>query len=82
MQQIIGKIKTIVDAGHITVDQLQHVGDLAQKAIKNKSVYPIVKKTAIKFHLLSDKDFAPGVDYQALGKLVTIGYLAGKVSRI
>jgi len=52
------------------------LGNMAQQAISNKSLYPMVKKVAIENQILNEDSFQDGFDFKLLSILISMGKVA------
>lgn len=52
------------------------VGQIAEQAINNKALYPMVKDAALRAGLAEQGDFTDNIDYQILGTLAMVGKAA------
>ena len=51
---------------------LINLGQMAEQAIGNKALYPMVQDAAISNGLADKEDFKPGIDYQMLAVFATV----------
>ena len=71
-QEILGLIQEF----KIPANSIVQVGAMADQAISDKTLYPMLKETAIKSGMLDANDFGKGIDYKMLAVLSTLGRLA------
>jgi len=69
-------LRRIVQQVGIDPMRIVQAGQMAEMALKDKSLYPMVIEQAIKSNLISEKDVQKGVvDYGILAKGITAGRL-------
>jgi len=70
-------LRRIIKQVGIDPKRIVKAGQMAEMALKDKSLYPMAIQNAIKENLVAEKDFQPGVvDYGLLAKGITAGRLA------
>lgn len=79
-QQVLEKVKEqvrqLMDQAQITPDQLIYGGQLAQRAIEDKAMYPVAVKAAIQAGLIQPNQVPEGIDYKFLASAVSAGRIA------
>ena len=58
------------------------VGQIAEQAINNKALYPMVKDAALRAGLAEKEDFGENIDYQILGTLAMLGKAASQMTSL
>jgi hypothetical protein len=53
------------------------IGQVAQEAIKDKSLYAILREQLLSSQILTEKELPEQVNYMTLAALATMGSLAG-----
>ena len=58
------------------------IGQIAEQAINNKALYPMVKDAAVRSGLAVSEDFTESVDYQLLATLSMLGKAAEQIKSL
>jgi hypothetical protein len=67
------EISSLIGEGKVSPQQLTQLGVLAEQSIKDKALFPVLKKAAVQTGIMSPADFKEGIDYQVLAYLIVIG---------
>jgi hypothetical protein len=70
------QISTLMQQANITPDQLIYGGQLAERAIRDKAMYPVALKAAVDAGLINPSDVPEGIDYKFLAAAVSAGKIA------
>lgn len=70
------QVLTAINEFNINPMVLINLGQMAEQAIGNKALYPMVQDAAISNGLADKEDFKPGIDYQMLAVFATVARIA------
>ena len=62
------EISSLIGEGNVSPQQLVQLGMLAEQSIKDKALFPVLKKAAIQTGIMSNADFKEGINYQEIGR--------------
>ena len=70
------QIRQLMQQANLNPDQLIYGGQLAQRAIQDKAMYPVAVKAAVQAGLINPGQVPDGIDYKFLAAAVSAGKLA------
>jgi len=76
VEQAKEQIKQIMRAQNITPQQIMRGAQMAELAIRDKTMYPAMVQMAVKEGLIQPNQIGPGIDYKFLAGAVAAGKIA------
>ena len=70
------QIRQLMQQANLNPDQLVYGGQLAQRAIQDKAMYPVAVKAAVQAGLIQPNQVPEGIDYKFLAAAVSAGKIA------
>lgn len=71
------QLQKLIIENNIDSNTLIQLGDMASQALKDKSLYPMVKQKALESKIAKPEDIQEGFDYRFIGSLMSIAQLLG-----
>ena len=71
------QLQKLITENNIDPNTLIQLGDMASQALKDKSLYPMVKQKALQSKIAKPEDIQEGFDYRFIGSLMSIAQLLG-----
>lgn len=75
------QLQKLITENNIDPNTLIQLGDMASQALKDKSLYPIVKQKALESKIAKPEDIQEGFDYRFIGAMISSGKLAEMLVR-
>ena len=73
------QIATLIQQFKIPPQSIIQIGKMAEQAMKDRALYPMLKDAAIKSGMMDEADFGQGFNEKLLGVLVTLSRATEKM---
>ena len=78
-EQVKQMVYEAINESGVSPEQLVTIGQMAEQAISNKTMYPMVVDALIRAGLADSSDVSQKVDYQMLGIMAMLGKAASQM---
>jgi hypothetical protein len=76
VEQAKQQLKTILAKDNIDPSLVVQLGVMAEKSLRDKTLYEMVKQQAIQSKMAKAEEIQPGFDYRFIGSIMSAGKLA------
>ena len=76
VEQAKQQLKAVLAKDNINPSLVVQIGQMAEKSLRDKTLYPMVKQQAIQSKMAQASEIQEGFDYRFIGAIISAGKLA------